>query len=362
MKPPFPTFRRLVSQGPPFASLWPRRTTSVQRKGLLRLIAIASEERLPLVPLLEAWAEDERGVQRHRLQRLLKILKGGTALPDAVEQVPRTLGDDYVLTVRFGCQSGTLAPAIRDVLDEPDLFTSRATTDLRKSLFYLGLIVAVSLPLVAFLRTKIVPAFLQIFDDLDLEVAIAMRQSQLLLGIAMDYWWLGTAAILLTMGLIFSSRSGRYLRRSILGKFFRPLRTWRTADVMQKLSTAARAGRPMPGVLSTLARYHFDPSLRRKLLYVRNEVEQGEDLWHSMAAVKLLTLPEVAVLETAERVGNRAWVLKQLGRVKKRRTMDQLESMSALLLPLLVMLFAALVLFQSLAVFGTLLQLTTALM
>ena len=87
MKPLFPTFRRLAGPGVPFASWWPRRTTSAQRQALLRLIAIATEERLPLIPLLEAWAEDERGVQRRRLQRLLKILKGGGSLPDAVEQV-----------------------------------------------------------------------------------------------------------------------------------------------------------------------------------------------------------------------------------------------------------------------------------
>jgi hypothetical protein len=52
------------------------------------MIAVGIEEKLPLVPLLESWTEDERGAQRNRILRLIRILNEGTPIADAVEQVP----------------------------------------------------------------------------------------------------------------------------------------------------------------------------------------------------------------------------------------------------------------------------------
>jgi len=96
--------------------------------------------------------------------------------------------------------------------------------------------------------------------------------------------------------------------------------------------------------------------MRRKLLFVRNEVEQGADVWQSMTAVGLLTPPEAGLLHTAERIGNRPWILKQLARGKKRRTLRRLERMSELLLPVVVVTIAAFVLFEALTIFLPLTQ------
>jgi type IV pilus assembly protein PilC len=121
--------------------------------------------------------------------------------------------------------------------------------------------------------------------------------------------------------------------------------------VLEKLSVSTAAGRPIAGALSTLARYHFDPAIRNKLLFVRNEVEQGADVWQSMATAGLITPPEVRVLETAERVGNRPWALEQLAAGKERRAMRRLDRLSELLLPMLIVAMGAIVLFQALSVF-----------
>ena len=83
-------------------------------------------------------------------------------------------------------------------------------------------------------------------------------------------------------------------------------------------------------------------------------MEQGADVWQSMAKLGLLSAPEVRVLETAERVGNRPWVLHQLALLKKRRTMRRLAHWSELALPLVIVLMGAFVLFQALGVFSSL--------
>jgi type II secretory pathway component PulF len=116
------------------------------------------------------------------------------------------------------------------------------------------------------------------------------------------------------------------------------------------IAIASNAGRPLAGALSTLARYHFDPALRSKLLFVRNEMEQGADLWQSLRAVDVITDADTRALDLAERLGNRSWVLTQLAHAKNRRAMRRLDHVSQLLLPVVVLLMGLFVLFQAMAV------------
>ena len=67
--------------------------------------------------------------------------------------------------------------------------------------------------------------------------------------------------------------------------------------------------------------------------------------------IGLLTAPEARVLETADRVGNRPWALKQIAQLKKRRTLRRLGQLSELALPAVILLFGSYVLFQALGVF-----------
>ena len=101
-------------------------------------------------------------------------------------------------------------------------------------------------------------------------------------------------------------------------RLVRTARSDSTADVLQLLGVAIQTGRPLAGTLSTLARYHFDPAMRQKLLLARNEVEQGADVWQSLIEAGLLTHPEAHLLNTGERLGNQTWTMTQLVSAKRR--------------------------------------------
>jgi type IV pilus assembly protein PilC len=345
MNDAFPTFRRL------FGFFWTPWTNAAERQSLLRLIAVATEENIPLVPLIEAWAADERGGQRARLTSLAKLLAAGTALPDAVEAVPGILRDEDVLAIRFGAQSGTLASTIREVLDESPSATIQYRSRIRHALVYFCTVLLIGSFIAAFISIKIMPMINRMFADFDVRPPTIARWTWQITSAVGSAWLLVPIAACIALWFIFSARPGRFLRRTVFARFFHFIRELRAADVLEKLSVASTAGRPIAGALSTLARYHFDPVVRNKLLFVRNEVEQGAEVWQSMATAGLVTLPEVRVLETAERVGNRPWALKQLALGKERRTMRRLDRLSELLLPLLAIAMGAFVLVQAITVF-----------
>jgi type II secretory pathway component PulF len=352
----FPTFRRLSRSRGPVAQRVPYPTTGAQRRALLRLTAVAAEERLPLADLLAAWAEDESGFQRSRVARLAALLKDGTPLAEAVEQVPGALRESDVLAIRFGSQSGTLAASVREALDEADELTAGRPSTLGATLAYGAIVAIVFTIIVTFLYIKIVPSFQSILDDYAMEQPEALRQSINFANVVSNYWFLFALVPLVLVWSLFSASPGRAVRRWLAMRTLGPLREVRAAEVLGQLSVAASAGRPLPGALSTLARYHFAAATRNQLLLVRNEVEQGADVWQSMSALGLISAPERRALTLADRLGNRAWTLKQLARGKQRRTSRRLERVSAMVLPVMVVLLGAFVLFQALSLFVPLIQ------
>lgn len=354
----FPTFRSLANRRVPLPAWWPSATSEVQRQSLLRLIAVAIEEQIPLAPLLRAWSADERGAQQRRLQKLVKLLESGRTLSDSVEQVPGLLTDEAVLALRFDSQSGTRTTAIRELLASLEQSPAGAGSRVRRAVTYLAAVVPLGLLVAIFIHIKIVPVYEKILGEYELPQPESMRSLNGLMHSLGAWWLLAFVLVLAGLFLMFSTRGGKFLRRSIVGRWFWPLRGRHVADVLQLLAAAASAGRPLPGALSTLARYHFDPTIRGQLLFARNEVEQGSDVWESLAAASLLAPPEVRLLKTAERIGNRPWILKKIASAKRNRLAAKSERAAELLLPAVLLVLGALVLWQALAIFQPLENLT----
>jgi type II secretory pathway component PulF len=360
----FPTYRRLLDYRVEFKfpSWWPFYTTAQQSRSLLRLIAVALEENLPLAPLLEQWAVDERGVQKQRLQRLVRLLNRGRSLPDALEEVRGLLNDRDILAIRFDAQSGTRTAAVRKILDEPPRGIANEVYRPRRALLYFFTVVPLGLIVIAFTQIKVIPKLIRIFSTYDIDRPPALSWSLQLVDFVLSYWWLGPLAIFALLWILFSTHGGRAFRHSTLGRFFFSSNESLAAGVLQMVRVALSAGRPFPSAISTLARYHYDPSVRHKLLFVRNEVEQGADSWNSMAAAGLITSAEVRLLKTADRLNNRPWILDQLVAGKERRARQRLARAGEFLLPFLVLLIAGLVVFQALTVFHPLMRLMEGLL
>jgi type IV pilus assembly protein PilC len=325
------------------------------------LIAVGLEENLPLNELIRAWAADERGIQKRRLKQLSKLLDKGVPLANAVESVSGLLREEDVLAIRFDAQSGTRTADLREQLDAP-VPSSASVFGVRDTMTYAVFVGLIAIFLTTFNMIWIAPQIENILTDFSLPMPAVFLWWGQIARFCVRHWYLFALAVCIGIAFYFSAYPGRFIRRSVLGRFVFPLREKSSADVLQKLAVASTAGRPLAGALSTLARYHFDPVLRHKLLFVRNELEQGAELWPSMAAMRLLNLPEERLLETADRVGNRPWVLNQLANVKRRRSTRWAEQLSQLAMPVVVFLFGGVVLFQCLAVFVPLIELVNSLL
>ena len=76
----FPTFSQFVHSSGSFPSWWPWYTTAAQRQSLLQLIAVATEEHLPLAPLTrQRLLEQESPLARASV--LVKLLEAVLKAP-----------------------------------------------------------------------------------------------------------------------------------------------------------------------------------------------------------------------------------------------------------------------------------------
>ncbi|MEO0529609.1 MAG: type II secretion system F family protein [Planctomycetota bacterium] len=339
----------------------PARATRAQRRSLLRLVASAAENRLPLAGTIDALADEERGRQRKRLIRLAESLRSGVALPDALERQPTLLGEEERLMVRFASESGTLAPTIRRSLERTSDESSVTGGNAYRIAAYGLLLVFVGLPIAIFVQMVLTSEMIYIYYDFGLEPPPLLQVNQLLsewIAPACIVWLVALLAVLWLR--LFDWPFG-YVRRVLLPRLSKSFRDRQIATVLRTLGDSAQSGRPIAGAVATLARYHYDPQLRNQLLYLRNELGLGADLWSTLSAEGGLTECEQAALVAADRLGTRGWTLAALADARRRRADTRQACRSAIALPLVVLVFGAFVTVQALGVFSFLARLIGAL-
>ncbi len=328
---------------------WPADTLASKQRALLQVLSVAVSERLELAPLVMSLAQEHRGRYRYRLYRLAKRMAAGTSLPDALEQTPGALSDEQMLAIRFGIQSGTLTEVLRTLVDQHEQSTNPISHRLRQIGFY-GMLVAVLFFLVlSFIMIKIIPSFQSIMDDFELDGTEPLK---LLVNIS-D--WLVQMSPLILLALLFcvwlikSEYAQRFFRRHVWSRIFKPAARLRSANLLTLLAIAQQAGRPLSGTLSTLARYHYDSLIRHKLLFVRNEVEQGADLWSSLTKARVISPAESRALTHSTAADSTVWTLRHLAAWKRNRVARRFDIYVDFLLPIVIVLMASVVLLTALA-------------
>jgi len=367
---PFPTFARFMQWfGAPVwpwplwvgTPWWPADTLASKQQTLLQVLSVAISERLEIAPLVMSFAKEHRGRYRRRLFRLAQRLNKGASLPDALEQTPGALSDEQILAVRFGIQSGTLAEMLQSLVDQRDQSMRPISHRLRQIGFYSMFLGVLFLFMLSFILIKIVPSFILIMEDFSLDITDPLR---LLIRIANALSQQGP--ILVLMGLfgvwLFKAEfPRRFFRRRILSRLFKPIAQLRAENLLNLLAVAQQAGRPLPGAISTLARYHYDSLIRHKLLFVRNEVEQGADLWESLAKTRLLSPAESRALSNSTSTDSTVWTLRHLAHWKRSRVARRFDVYVDFFLPLVILLMASVVLLTALATLTPLYELINGL-
>jgi len=340
---------------------WRFDSLAAKQRSLLRVLSVAVSERLPLAPLVSCLSMESRGWYRRRLYRLAQRLLAKSSLADALEQTPGVLSDEQILAIRFGDQSGTLRETLADLLNREDQSGFQVRFRLRQMLFYGGITVIAFVPILTFLLLNVVPTFRDILSNFYMEMPEPLELLIAIGRFAVTYWFLIALFVLTAVWLFRGESPRRFFRRTVLSRVVRAIAELRSADLLDLLAVTMRSGRPLAGALSTLARYHFDSSIRQKLLFVRNEVELGASVWQSMSTVRLITPAEERALECSTSTESHVWSMRRFAQLRRERVTRRIDVYMNVLQPILTLLLGAAVLFVAVACLSPLFQMISGL-
>ncbi len=369
----FPTFEKWLQplsdirlgvwrlRGPTwYISTWFGDSLATQQRSLLRILSIAHQERLELAPLIRCLAEEHRGRYRWLLNRLARRLDSGAALVDALEQSPDALDDDAVLALRFGNQSGTTQAAFAMLLSREDP-TNVSPIRVTHMWAYWSVLAFTIVFMLSIMMVIIAPTFKKMFEEFGLNLPAPLQTLIFIYGFFVNYAPLWILLALVAIGLFWSSAVRRFFRRSVAPMFMRPVAQMRKAELLRLLSVGVESGRPLAGSLSTLARYHFDSRVRQRLLFARNEIEQGVESWQGLKEAEFLTQHQAAAVGTAPTNEIRAWILRRLASSMQVESRQRTSIGLALMQPVAVLAFGGIVLFVFVSFFSVLIALITSL-
>lgn len=328
---------------------WPADSLGTKQRSLLRILSVATSENIVPAPLVFCLAHEHRGSYSRKLKRLAQRLASGMTLPDAIENTPGVLPDDHMLAVRFGTQSGILSQVFESILSRDQSTGHSLRARLIELALYSKFMLATMFFILLFMMVKIVPSFQAIFDDFELDlprITLWLIESS---EFFINYWYL-FALVLIGIFVLGGSHASRsFFSRTLFSRVIPPVASLRSAEMMDLLSVSVAAGRPVAGALSTMARYHTYPVIRRKLLFVFNEVEQGADPWESMVATRLINAKESAAIVSATSQESRAWTMNRLAQLRRERFTTKVDAFGNLLQTAATLCLGAIVLFVGVA-------------
>ncbi len=343
-----------------------RKYRASQQYALLWLLTVSAERMMPLAPAVRAFAREQGGLFGRRALRLAELLDSGMALPDALACCGNMLPCYAMPMIRVGCESGALAPALRQAATVHNQFAPILTALVGK-VCYLLLLPTFGLGILTFVMLKIVPAFEKIFKDFGTQlpwitrmlISVASGGDSLPLTIA----WIVFVLLCNIMPFLVLYAVVRYfgLVQWDLPVLSQILRRLDSANVLDGLALVAGQQRPLGEGVASLAREYPKPNIRRRLQLANADIAVGGNWVECLFRRGLIRQADLAILQAAERVGNLPWALREMADSSRRRFFYQLQAVAQLAFPPAVIFFGLLVMFIVVALFMPLVTLISAL-
>jgi type II secretory pathway component PulF len=337
------------------------RRRATRQDSLLCVMAIAAEREMPLAPAMVAFADQYRGKSHRRIMDLAAHMNWGAMLPEALERAPKVMSRDAVLLSWIGQATGKLPKALRLAA------TARMTqlpiwTAIAGRLTYILVLLLAMQTIGSFLLYFIIPKLEAIFRDFNVplpEITVLTIDAS---HFIVKYFYLFFPFLLIELFLLF------YIPVSFLSGgnfdiplFDRLLRRRHTALIFRSLSLVVEADKPISLGLSTLSNHYPTRWVRRKLLAVESDVQQGADWIESLLDHNLIRSADAEVLRSSASVGNLAWALAELAETSERRLAIRLQTLIQFLFPLVVITLGFIVFLFAMAYFAPLVKLITEL-
>ena len=312
------------------------------------------------VPILGALAglqdSSGSGPMKQTLAQVRRSLESGLDLSVALAQFPKVFDTFYVSMVRVGEMTGRLDEVFKRLFEhmEFELFMrQQIKSALRYPMFVIGAMAIA----IAVINLMVVPAFAEVFKafgaDLPLATRILVGSSELMI-----HWgWLiglGLAGAVMALRQWIKTPAGRLawdrlgLRLPLAGKIVQKATL---ARFSRSFALALRSGVPIERALAIVAQTADNAFIASRIEMLREQVERGETIRRSAAAVGIFTPAVLQMIAVGEETGAMDEMMDEVAGIYGNEVQYELKTLSQQIEPILVMFLGAVVLVLALGVF-----------
>ena len=325
-------------------SLWSgRRATRRDRLLFTQELATLLNAGVPLDRALSICSElTESKAFQQVIADVLRQVRGGKSLADALEAQGKAFSRLYVNMVRAGQASGTLA-AIFQRLAELEAAAAEWRSQLISSLIYPALLTAVAVASILVLMNVVVPRFAQVFESTGLPIPLPtyllLETSRLL----QRYGWIALLAMVVA-GILFrralQTPAGRerwdrfLLGVPLLGELVRRAETARFARTM---STLVAGNVPLVQSLGLAREIIGNRVMAASLDRVAQGVKRGEGIAAPVRQTGVFPPLAAHLLTVGEETGRLDTVFERLANIYDRETQTAVRRLTALFEPVVIL-------------------------
>jgi type IV pilus assembly protein PilC len=310
-----------------------------------------------LVLALEDLAvQEEKASFANVLQQVRSRVVGGIALSAALKEHRKVFSNLLCTMVRAGEETGRLDEVLADLAKylEGQVALRRK---LRSALTYPAAVMVIFSGAVAFLFLFLLPKFRDIFGGMGAKLPLISRVA-LGFSAALQQWWflLVGALILLALGykICAATEKGRCLLDSlklkipIMGNVLRKIMLVR---FLETLGTMQSSGVPIHMSLAVARETIGNRTLEEEIGRARDKVIQGAQLSHELAKSPLFPRMMVRMMAVGEETGRSEQLLKHAANFYKAEADAQIEDMTTLIEPIVIVMMGLVVGFVVLAIY-----------
>lgn len=295
-------------------------------------------------------------VLRRALEDVLRSLEAGRDLATSFGRHPALFPEIYLNIIAVGEATGTLEAAfmrLGDYLRQEQDLQDRVKSALRYPLIVV-LTIAIAIGIITtFVIPRFAPLFRALGNDIPLPTRIIMGASDIA---RRDWYWVLAVGAALTFGLRAYGRTpgGRMRWHKLLLALpvIGPLAQQAIlARLSRTLSIAITAGMPMLQTLAIIARVCGNDFMAERMLRLRDRVERGEPLSRAAAAVGMFPPLVLQMIAVGEETGELPELLDEVAGFYEREVEFALNTLSAAIEPILIVLVGGMVLILALGVF-----------
>ena len=282
------------------------------------------------------------------IHELLREIKGGKSLSEAIGSYPQVFPKLYVNMVRAGEAGGALDQILKrlvEYLDEVEELRSH----LKTALIYPAILTSVAAFSIGIMVLFVIPNFAVIFDNAGAPVPLPMRVLLAIAGVLTGYWWLllalGTGAWWVFKSWLDTEEGRlnwdrRLLKAPVLGPVLQKAEVSRFS---RTLGTLLQSAVPLIQSINIVKDVVGNQAIAVAMEPIKSGVKKGEGLAKPVREAQIFPPFALHLLEVGEETGRLDAMLLKIADAYDREMKTTLKRLVALLEPAIILFMAVVI-------------------